>query len=258
MKLFSNLSHRDRSLLIVLLVIVVFYLCYSFIMVPNLEAAELLKQERAAVDSDLARARELMENRKDLEKQAFDLQKELIQKHSAFFADLDQAQILYKLDALMRESGIVVSGYAPAPELITQVPLVQGAYAQSEYPLKDLAKEISPDFYKEQYRSPQEGSAEEEAEAGQGVATNPDAIPGVDITFNFENSSYESVFAFLSAVEKMNKTTLLKSVEIEKNGIGVGGELNIAFYSLPALEEKQRELLKFVPVIPKEKANPFQ
>ena len=131
-----------------------------------------------------------------------------------------------------------------------QVPVEMGAYMPESYPLLDLATTIQPDLH-----SQQEAAAPPsvDAEAGSGA----DMVPNIDITLNFENASYENIYAIIGQVEKMNKTTVLKSADISKGDTGLGGQLTFGFYSLPTLDEKQADLLKFNPVIPKGKPNPF-
>ncbi len=250
MKMFSNLSGRDRNLLMVLLVAVVFYLCYSMIIAPSLESATILKEEAASIKSELDRAKDLIGREEELGKQAAGLREALADKYSVFFADLNQSRLLYKLDTLMLNAGITVSSYIPSPETAAPVPLEQGSFLPVNYPLLDLAKEIQPSLHQ------QEGlSAEETNGMDEGAS---DMIPGADITFVFENSTYESVYAFINAVEMMNKTVRLKNIDITKDETGISGQLIFGFYSLPTLEEKKKDELKFDPVLPKGKANPFQ
>lgn len=250
MKILAGMNRRDKSLLVVLLVAVIFYVCYTFIMAPNMDAIKILKQEKVSVDSDIARAREVIKNKPQLEILADDTKRELISKYSVFFTDPDQAQLLYKLDTLMVESGIYVSAYTPLPEVIAKVPIEQGEYSEPEYNVKDLAKEISPGYYKDRLRKVQSaGSGGEDMGA--------DIIPGTYITFGFERSSYDNINGFLKGIEDMQKTTALRSINMEKSGAGIGGDMTVAFYSLPALDERQKDYLNFVPVVPKDKTDPF-
>ncbi|MGI6751737.1 MAG: hypothetical protein ACOX4U_03855 [Anaerovoracaceae bacterium] len=250
MKMLEGLNRRDRSLLVLVVVLITLYICYSFVMEPSLEATNIIKQERAMIDSDMDRAKSLMAKKEELAVKAEIERNELIDRYSTFFFDPKQSQLLYALDNLIIDSGIRVSSYTPSPDIIGTVPIERGAFSPAEYHLKDLAKEISPDFYKKYSRGSQEGSS-------GGEISGSDIIPGRDITFRFEDSSYESVFGFITAVENMKKTTILKSIRMEGSGAGIGGEMVITFFSLPALDEGQDRWMKINPVIPRGKVNPF-
>ena len=59
MNIFNKMSARDRSLIILLLAVLVFYLCYTFIMSPQLEMAQILKTNLEATQQELANAQDL-------------------------------------------------------------------------------------------------------------------------------------------------------------------------------------------------------
>lgn len=270
MKFFNNISRRDKSLLMLLLVVVVFYICYTFVISPSLQVATAIIEQTNSLKSELDNAKSLIGKEDELRKQEKDLRHKINEKYTVFLPKLDQAQLLYKMDSLMINAGIPVSAYTPTLESAAQVPVQIGTYDSLTYPLLDLAKTIQPSLYEQKEipaapstdaaASPSDAAVpptDAAAQSPDAAAGGPDMVPNVDITFGFENASYESIFAFITQVEAMNKTIVLKSSDISKNDTGLSGQLTFGFYALPTLDEKQADLLKFNPVIPKGKPNPF-
>lgn len=260
MKLFQKMNSRDRSLLILLLAVVVFYLCYSFIMTPAMTKTEMLKADLMSTQEQLSRAHELSGKTDELKIQEKQLRADITKKYSIFLFDLNQSRLLNKVDALMISAGLPPAAYIPTPEAPSQVPVEQGAYAPPGYPLKDLTLRINPNL-EAGLQTETQGSGAPAAEGSSGetaaAVESSDMIPGTDVTVGFKTASYESIVNFISSVEKMNKTVVVKNVDISKDETGLTGQLILSFYSLPKLDPDQKDGLDFVPAIPKGKANPF-
>ena len=82
-------------------------------------------------------------------------------------------------------------------------------------------------------------------------------VLGTDVSVGFAGASYESIFNFINSMEKMNKTVVLKSVDITKDETGLGGQMIYSFYSLPKIDSNQEDGLDYSPTIPAGKPNPF-
>lgn len=260
MKLFQKMSSRDRSLLILLLAVIVFYLCYTLVMTPAMVKSEMLKADLMSTQEQLNRAHELSGKTAELKIQEKQLREDMIKKYSLFLFDLNQSRILNKVDALMIGAGLPAASYIPTPETPSQVPVEMGAYTPPGYPLKDLALRINSEPETEAQADTQGGgeSTVQGDPAGAAAAVeSPDMIPGTDVTVGFKAASYESIINFISSVEKMNKTVIVKSITVSKDEAGLTGQLILSFYSLPKLDPNQKDGLDFTPAIPAGKANPF-
>ena len=252
MKMFYNMSARDRSLLILLLAVVIFYLSYTFVISPSLEKAEILKTNLTAVQDEMVRANQLIEDVDQLKSKEENQREDLIKKYSVFFFDLDQSRLLNKMDSLTTEAGIPVVSYIATPELAAPVLVEKGVFVPQQYPLKDLAMQINPELMTE---SQNETGNEEAAPADPENAS--DLVLGTDISISFSGASYEGFYNFMNLVEQMNKTVVLKSINLTKGETGLDGQMVFAFYSIPKLDPEQKDGLDFTPVLPKGKANPF-
>lgn len=243
-------SRRDRNLLMILAVAIVFYLCYTFIMTPALVRKATLNMELDAVTAELERAEATVASLPELEKEADALSSELTQKYVVFFPELNQSKILYQMDTLMINTGFKASSFIPSAPVPTAVVIEQGTYMQPSYPLLDIASRINPDIIKS------DSGNQEEAPAAA-TEESDDMIPAMDIAVNFSNTSFESINSFLAAVEGMKKTVVLRNVSIAEEAEGLQGQLIFSLYSLPRLNNAEKGYLEFVPVIPLGKTNPF-
>ncbi|HYE68572.1 MAG TPA: hypothetical protein VEA58_08170 [Anaerovoracaceae bacterium] len=254
MKGFLKMSGRDRNLLILLLAAIIFYLCYTYVIVPFMAETELLQMELESVEAELVRAEELSGKEAEMKKQESALKDDIIEKYAIFLTDIKQSRILYKVDTLATGTGLPISSYVPALDVISPVMVETGFYVPQDYPLKDLAFEINPEL--------REDSVKEEASGGEPAApqtanASEDMIPSTDVTLGFGTTNYESVYNFVGEVEKLNRTAVLKSIGLSVGDGGVQGQLVFTFYSLPRFDQDQKDGFDFIPVIPPGKANPF-
>lgn len=254
MKGFLKMSGRDRNLLILLLAAIVFYLCYTYVMVPFMTATDLIREELQSAEGELARAEALSGKEVEMKKQEAMQKDDIIEKYAVFMTDIKQSRILYKVDTLAVGTGFPISSYVPATDVISQVMVETGFYIPPDYPLKNLAFEINPSLQEDIIK--EEASGEESA-APQTSVESEDMIPGTDISIGFGSASYESVYNFIGQVEKLNRTAVLKSIDLTGSGGMMQGQLVFSFYSLPHFDPNQKDGFDFNPVIPTGKVNPF-
>jgi len=252
MNAFLKMSGRDRNLLILLLTVVVFYLCYTFVITPCMTETRMLQAELQSAKDELARAEALSGKEDEMKEQEAAMKKEIVEKYAAFLTDVKQSRLLYKVDILAVGAGLPISSYVPANAAVSHVTVETGFYVPEDYPLENLAFEINPELPK--------GSSDGE-ESGSRVSApdgSGDMLPGTDVSIGFGTTPYESVYQFIAEVEKMNKTAFLKSINLTGSGGTVQGQLVFSFYSLPRFDPNQKDGLDFNPAIPPGKPNPFQ
>jgi hypothetical protein len=168
------------------------------------------------------------------------------------------------VDSIAVGTGFPITDYTPSSDLISQVSVETGSYAPPDYPLKDLAAKINPEGAAGE--AAREGAAAGQPAAGAGTSEgsstpaaveSEDMIPGTDVTMGFKAASYESIYNFIDQVERMNKTVLLRKIDIKETSGSLDGQLAFSFYSLPPFDPGMKDGLDFNPAIPKGKANPF-
>ena len=249
MSAFSNMTKRDKNLLLLLFIVIIYYLCYTYVITPALETSSSLKIEQEQLQTDLLRAKELIGKEDELRTQSENLKQEINQKYSIYLKSLNQAQILMKMDTLMSETKFPVDGYISTETAALQVPVESGLYEDLKYPILNMAKQVNPKI------------AEEKSQTeGEVIVTEgelEDMLPNSEITFSFNDATYSSMYDFIKSVEALDKTMQLKSITIEGNEKNISGEIIFSLFGLPPVDENNMIDYPVTSVIPKGKANPF-
>jgi len=246
-------NQRDKNLLILLAVAIVIYICYYFIINPALIMGDELSLQADGVKAELTRSNELVAQYPSLILEENKQKLLLVEKYKMFFYDLNQERILYKLDSLIAGAGFAVTTYSTAP--LTASPILYPApqYIPVTYPLLELASKANPSLI------PQAATQVELAPAvTEDVTQAPaDAIGTSDITLGFSAATYEAAMTFLKSLEDMDKSVIVRNISIAKAETGISGQIILSFYTLPKVDESGKDELKFLPIIPLGKANPF-
>jgi|GEM_PF-1364777 len=268
-------NQRDKNLLVILLTFIIAFACYYFIIDPAMQKGELLKQEVAGAEEELARVNDIMEHRADYARDEKKLRERLIGEYSNFFYDLNQERILNKMDLLMTATGFAVNSYSPMPTVAAPIIMAKPEYTPLSYPLLDIAAKSNPSLIPAQSTEPSVAEAAPDADASVNNVSDEemqeteteaepaaneaalDAIPTSDVTLGFSGATYEGAMAFMKSLENMDKTVIVRNISMSKAEAGIDGQIVLTFYSLPQLDDSSKDLLKFLPVIPRGKANPF-
>ncbi len=237
-------NKRDRDLLMLLITLVVAFLIYNYVMAPAIEKGRELKSELSAAEQQLDLIDTTIRDYPKLVEKEAELSSEIAAKYSNFFYEIVQERILYNLDTLILNAGLPVSRYSCSPVEAMPVELPRPEYYPLDYPLRDLAAELNPEFAKEA------SIVHDESTGG--------SIPTTDITIDFSATSYEATMAFIKSVEEMDKSILMKNVALRKgDDYRIDGQLIMSFYAMPQIDDSMKNYLEFSPVIPKGKENPF-
>lgn len=262
-------NQRDKNLLILLAVAVIAFICYYFIINPALIKGDELSLQVSGVRAELARSTDLVAQYPTLILEEKKQKQILIEKYKMFFYDLNQERILYKLDSLIAGAGFTIDTYSVAPLTASPILYPIPQYTPVTYPLLDLASKANPSLIPQaatQAVAPetpvadsntQDNPTGEPAPAPTAPPVSTDAIGTADITLGFSAATYEAAMSFLKALEDMDKSVIVRNISIAKAETGISGQIILSFYTLPKVDETDKDELKFIPVIPLGKANPF-
>ncbi len=253
-KMDIKVSERDKKMLIILLAVVIGFLCYTFIMSPALTKGSELKAKAVAASAELKRVKNLIGNLSTIQTQESDKKQEISKKYEQFFYDLNQEQILYKFDTLFAESGMSVSSYTPSKQVVASIP-ANSKLSYITYPLLDLASKSNFSLTDPIYKIKAEKTA---TETTTQTTLPADAVPTYDVTINFNSTSYASIMTFIRKLEEMNKSIVIKKIDLRKSDVNLNGQIILTLYSLPKVDEKESEYLKFLPSVGTGKPDPFQ
>lgn len=252
-KMDITVSERDKKLLVILAAVVIGFLLYTFVMDPALNKGSELKSKADIARAELKRVNNLVDNLSSIQTEEADKKKTMLEKYNQFFYDLNQEQIMYKMDSLFQESGLMVTSYKPSELVVSSItPINKEAYVS--YPLLDLASKSNVTLTDPIFKIKSDKAA---AQTATSTEIPADAIPAYDVSINFSSSSYASVMTFIKKLEEMNKTIVIKKLDIHQSAASVSGEIVITLYSLPKVNESESEYLKFIPSVGTGKADPF-
>jgi Tfp pilus assembly protein PilO len=251
-----KISERDKKLLMILSMILAAFLCYYFVLNPAMEKGSVLQSQYAAATLENQRVKTVIGNLPALKKEEIKEKNLLSEKYKQFFYEISEDRILYKLNTTMAEAGfpvdVVSFTRASAAEISVETP----DYQPLVYPLYINASKTNPSL---EVPKPQNKD-----EANQGQPQNQDALPNdaaayTDMTIGFTTSSYESIFGFLKKMETLDRSIIVKKIEIENSlqNTGLQGQIVLGIYSIAKPDRSESVDFKFNPILPKGKANPF-
>lgn len=243
------MNQRDKGLLIILGGVVLAFLIYYFLLNPAIMNLSILRAELTATEAELTLSQDMIVQLPSLKLEETKKKSQLIEKYEPFFYDLNEEQILYKLDNLMIEAGLPVGSYSSTPILVAGIPVMGNTYQPLAYPLLDLARLSNPDLINQ--IQPNEGSPLD-------PNSTTDTIPTVDINISFGPTSYPSAISYIQKLEGLNKTIVVKNLTMGADGGNISGSLTISLFSLPKLDQGEAASLQFYPANVKGKSNPFQ
>ena len=251
-----KISGRDRKLLTILCMILAAFLCYYFILNPALEKGSVLESQYAAAKLENQRVQTVIGNLPALKKEEAKGKKLLIDKYKQFFYEINEERILYKLNTTMAEAGFPVESVSFTRASAAEVSVETAHYEPLTYPLYIDASKTNPSL--EVPKPQNKNEADQGQTQNQDVLKN-DAVAYTDMTIRFTTSTYESIFSFLKKMETLDRSIIVKNIEItySEQNKGLQGQIVLGIYSIAKPDESESADLKFNPVLPKGKANPF-
>ncbi|MGI6731031.1 MAG: hypothetical protein ACOX5F_03915 [Anaerovoracaceae bacterium] len=244
---------RDKKLLILLLFIVIVFAFYTFIMGPFLNKGAILGEEAKLLERQLEHAQNIATNLPMIKGEEKELRKSLVEKYEIFFDDLKSERMLHWFDSIMASTGLQASFYSPGDVTVSPIGVENATHEPLTYPLYELASKAN------QAVADGDTASKGDAFIGSTDQGTSDAVLNGEIGFQFNNTGYSNIIAFLKTVESMNKTIIPKSINIYKSeeGAGLSGEITLGLYAMEKVGGKEESYLQFTPITPTEKVDPF-
>jgi type IV pilus assembly protein PilO len=263
-----SMNTRDRNLLIFLGLIIVAFVAYMYVITPALANGDNLKVSLESINQEITLAQDNISKLPILRQSERKLKEQLVEKYKGFFYDLNQEKILYQIDTLIAASGISITSYVPTVVAVGGISVEKGVYTPLQYPLLDLAARTNPSLVPVQEPLAQDNGVavdpnatvdpnapiDPNATVDPNAAADPnavatDGVPFTDISLSIGSSNYASILNFIGQLEKMNKTIIVKNISLIKmDTTGVQGQILISCYSMPKLDDSDKDYLKFLPV----------
>lgn len=246
-----NINKRDQQLLTILLAIVLMFLSYYFVAGPAYDKGKRLTEDLVLARESLSEARATAEKVPELRRDEAARRLELKEKYQLFLYNIDEANLLYRIDSLMIQTGFVAESYEQSDHMTGKIYFSPSSYVPSQYSLLEIAKELNPDLLQSETGTA-EGSPGNDAKS-------LDAVEQMDITIGFSGISYNSIYQFLKSVEGLERSFILSNISVgdDPQITGLSGQLILRAISLPKIDEGEKNDLEFEPAVPKGKTSPF-
>ncbi len=244
-------NERDKNLLMILALILVAFIAYYFVISPALTSKELLKADAEAAKAEYNRVSEIVQKLPELRKEEVEQKEALSEKYRKFFYEINEERILVKLNELIAGAALPVNSVTISKPAADSIKVEQPEYTPLAYPLMELASKTNAAIAIEKATGVEKEKKSKELP--------PDAVAYSDFVIGFVGVPYESVDAFMKAVETMDRSVIVKSITIAdaRDAAGVSGQLVLGVYSLAKPNEAENIELQFNPAYIKGKANPF-
>lgn len=248
MSSFSNISKREKNLLLLVFVLLVFYFSYTFLLQPANAERLQLEEEMTQLQNDISRANALIGKAPELEQQLEQQRKEISDKYTVYLNSIDQEEILAKLGQLAQAANLTIYSYEATEPMAISVPIEQGGYQDLSYPLLDLARGINPSL-------PQDQSQQSTEEL---QSPSEDLLASQYITLGFENATYTSIHQFIRSVENLDKSIQVRTLQLESNSSLLRGVISVVVFRLPSVDPDQESDYPLIAIAPRGKVHPFE
>jgi hypothetical protein len=223
-------------------------------MAPSIAIGSTLSEDKKMVEAKYEEAVDAVNRLPELKKNEADKLELLTEKYKQFFYEINEERILFKLDSLLSGAALPVSTLTltkPYPDSIS-VDIVD--YSPLTYPLLELAAKSNDTLI-----SKDQNGVEISNTKSNSKEVPQDAVAYTDVTIGFTATTYESALNFIKSIENMDKTIIVKNVNLKKgkDGAGLEGDILLTIYSVAKPNKLDAIELEFKPALPKGKANPF-
>lgn len=103
------MSKKEKNLLLLLLVAVLFWLSYQFIFIPQFTKLEELKAEKENIEIQLGMMEEIILKDDDLKLEEENLKNNIYEKYQKYYYNMDQPDLMHILNTIIEDSELEIS-----------------------------------------------------------------------------------------------------------------------------------------------------
>ena len=218
-----KLSSREKTLLIILAVIVFGFFYYKFIFVPQSNQLKEAKQKL----SELRQISQDIENYNDpqgaIKKQYDEMQQNITAAAERYFPDIIQERIIRITDELLKVSAL-------------NGKVLEFSKISDEAVLVKTEKSNLQQSKKNTLQTMVNRLESEKAPSNQAVTSGSVVVETMQELVEYSDASYFQIVEFMKAVETFQKEIVIESVKISSSESGnLQGSINLHFYGIPKM-----------------------
>ena len=219
-----KLSKREITLLAVLGTILLGFVYYKFIIVPQTASAQTFKAERNLKREELKTLKEDIASQKKLEIELLDLQDKIKNESQRYFLTLDQEEIILILNEFVEGTKVKLKSVNFEEPRVETVGATEGEEGES------------------QAQAETEENTDENAEDKDSTSLDVHTV-----SLEYE-SDYYSLLDFLKNISSYHKKIMIKNININKEETGkIIGNITIEFYVIGKIIDGEELLYAWEP-----------
>ncbi|MBS4536189.1 hypothetical protein GOQ29_11235 [Clostridium sp. D2Q-14] len=238
------LSKREKILLYISGILLVFFIIYNFILLPQLTKLKELSSQSKELEKDLLDAETSINLIEDLDEKINLKEHKIINLTSDLFPSLQQEEILTLLDSFIKDSNIRVQS-------INFSEIKFDSIENNEIDKDDKnnnSNEHSDSIENNNNFNEEKDSIELEKEI---------FIENMSATIIY-SGAYHEIIDFLSYIDNFDKNIIIKNINIIENDEEVSGDIVLDFYGIPKVNSSDKEFIHIPNSSINGKKNPFE
>lgn len=244
-----KLNKREKILILVLALILVSFLLYSYVIKPQRESLETLKGDRSVKLRQLSELKEEIASESKLYIELLSLEDEINSKAEGYFTKITQEDIILLIEEITNTAKLKVPDIdfpeSRVEEVFLPEPVVEGATSDTAVPAEGEAP------------APAEGE-----EPPPPPADGEEEKPKVDLKVHSADLKYEgyyySFLDFLKGISEYEKKIIVKDIKVTKDEDGyIRGNILLDFYSIENIIQDGEELYAWGPNLGYVVGDPF-
>lgn len=249
-----KLNKREKILSIILCVLIVSYLAYQFIIKPQINEMNELKEEQAkyaalkdSINSNISQSNPIYEQYKELNF-------EINTITAPFYPEIIQEKFITMLDKKILDAGIVGNSMSFEPTIIVELRSKDKTqkYKLREFYLNDLAQSIT----NKEIDIKKDNKSDEESDSKSEEISKIQALK-MRCTLSVAGE-YKDIVKFIESIEEIGRYVMIDDVTLANLEGKIGGSIIVDFYSIPKLSnETDTEFLDWELPYEKGTKNPF-
>ncbi|KEI06488.1 type 4a pilus biogenesis protein PilO [Clostridium botulinum C] len=244
----TKINKREKILLRVLSVLIIFTLYYKGIYSKQIEKINLLKDKRDKCHQQVSDIRKESSLISSKESSIKILNAKIQRTTEDFFPDITQEIIILKLNEIIKSGKLDVNTMEFTKPQLVKVEKEGEDLKKEQNILEDLIREFKDINKKSDSHNKYMPSKNK---INEGKAN----YMSVNIQFQ---GTYEDILDFIKRIEDFPKYIKIKNIKVSQNGnLGINGSVTLEFYAIPKIEKEYGDLLEWNLDNSYGKVNPF-
>lgn len=244
----TKINKREKILLRVLSVLIIFTLYYKGIYSKQIEKINLLKDKRDKCHQQVSDIRKESSLISSKESSIKILNAKIQRTTEDFFPDITQEIIILKLNEIIKSGKLDVNTMEFTKPQLVKVEKEGEDLKKEQNILEDLIREFKDINKKSDSHNKYMPSKNK---INEGKAN----YMSVNIQFQ---GTYEDILDFIKRIENFPKYIKIKNIKVSQNGnLGINGSVTLEFYAIPKIEKEYGDLLEWNLDNSYGKVNPF-